>query len=97
MPKGVYKHKKHSADVRRKISAARMGRKVSTAIREKISKSLHVVGEAHGKAKLTNTQILEIRDVYAKGLASQTELAYVYNVSQGCIWSIITKRTWKHI
>lgn len=100
MPKGVYKHEKGRVVpevVRRKISSSRAGYRLSQTTREKIGKSPHVVGEAHGKAKLTEATVIEIRELYSKGLASQTALANKYSISQGCVWSILVRRTWKHI
>lgn len=53
-------------------------------------------GVKHHKAKLTNQQVLEIRDRQGTG-ASQTELGKEYGVCQAVISCIQLRKTWKHI
>lgn len=50
-------------------------------------------GESHGRALLTEVQVIEIR----KSSLSQHALAREYGVSRSTIKSIVQKRTWKHI
>ena len=50
-------------------------------------------GEKHGKSKLTELQVLEIRN----SSLSKKELAVLYNVSERNINFIINRRGWKHI
>lgn len=54
-------------------------------------------GEAHGRSKLTEEQVLSIRKEYKTGNITQAELARKYNVSQATICQIVTRQTWKHI
>lgn len=54
-------------------------------------------GEDCGKHKLSNKQVLEIRNKYKTGLFSQRMLAKEYKVSQPNIKDILKRRTWKHI
>ena len=48
-------------------------------------------------AKLTATQIREIRKKYKKGVISYDKLGAEYGVSGGAIASIVKRRTYKHI
>lgn len=48
--------------------------------------------ESHGQHKLTDTQVQEIRHLYASGDITQRELAMQYGVSQTEISVLVTKR-----
>lgn len=54
-------------------------------------------GEKHGRAKLTETQVVEIRQRYAKGRISQSELASMYGINQTIISDVVHRKSWKHI
>lgn len=54
-------------------------------------------GIKHNKAKLTEAQVLEIRERYAKGGISQSQLAAEYDLQQTNIGFIIRRVTWRHI
>jgi HNH endonuclease len=55
------------------------------------------IGEANGKAKLSNSQVLEMRETYAIGGVSQKELAEKYDVPQTNVSAIVTGRAWQHV
>lgn len=48
-------------------------------------------------SKLTEEQVLQIRELYSSGSYLQRELGVMYNVKQITISNIITRRNWKHI
>jgi hypothetical protein len=54
-------------------------------------------GESHGKAKLTASQVLEIRAIYASGGRTTRSLAMQFNVSFSTIHRIISRRYWPHL
>lgn len=54
-------------------------------------------GEKHGNHKLVEEEIYEIREIYRRGLATQTELAGMFGVVQPHIWNIIHWKNWKHL
>lgn len=61
-------------------------------------------GEKCNFSKLTNTEVLEIREIYRKSLKfykSTAEfcrwLCEKYNVSDGCIRQVVVRKTFKHI
>lgn len=54
-------------------------------------------GSKAGRAKLTESDVLEIRKRYAAGGVSQDSLAKEYGVSQHTISCIILRKNWTHI
>ncbi|WNN95988.1 helix-turn-helix DNA binding domain protein [Arthrobacter phage Hirko] len=52
-------------------------------------------GSDRPAAKLTDPQIVEIRQAYAHG-ARQRELAEQYGVTQGLVSGIVNGRRWRH-
>jgi hypothetical protein len=54
-------------------------------------------GEKHGRARLTASQVIEIRRRYAAGGIFQYELAKEYGVSRQLIGFIVNRKLWSHI
>ncbi|CAM8755315.1 hypothetical protein NCF_04353 [Burkholderia pseudomallei] len=54
-----------------------------------------VLGERHGRSKLSWNLVDEIRAAYRAGGVSQTELARRYGVNQTKISAVVLERTWK--
>ena len=54
-------------------------------------------GEKHGRAKLTEEEVVSIRSEYASGNILQGNLALKYSVSISTIERILSNRIWKHI
>jgi ribosome-binding protein aMBF1 (putative translation factor) len=54
-------------------------------------------GEKHGMHKLTEGVVLQIRDAYAAGGATQTALAERFGMSVSQINNIVNRRHWRHI
>lgn len=54
-------------------------------------------GERHGRAKLTEEKVREIRRRYAAGGVSYLDLANEYDLSNGTISAVISRRTWRHV
>ena len=54
-------------------------------------------GEDHGGHKLTEAQVSAMRQRYASGRISQTELAREYSVSRQEINNIVRRNNWTHI
>lgn len=53
-------------------------------------------GEDSPRAKLTNSQVLEIVDLYKKG-KNKSELSRMFNISRRNIYSILTGLRWNHL
>ena len=66
--------------------------------RDCISKKRQAYGEKNGVAKLTESQVQEIRQGYNK-LAGRTlqYLAQQYGVCHSQIWNIVRGRNWRHV
>jgi len=54
-------------------------------------------GDQHGQAKLTESQVVEIRRMVADGESTMTEIAHAHGVSLTAISAIVRRRTWAHI
>lgn len=54
-------------------------------------------GSANNKAKLTEKQVAEIREKYASGKYTQTQLSGEYQISQQVISKVINKKLWSHV
>lgn len=52
-------------------------------------------GEVHGKSKLTEKQVLEIREIGSN--KTLKEIADIYGVKSPCINKILLRKTWTHI
>lgn len=66
--------------------------------RETKGRANHPKGEKHGRVKLTEEQIGEIRRLYAlENHMLQKELALIFGVSPVTIGLIVNRRRWKHL
>jgi len=54
-------------------------------------------GSKVGNSKLTESQVLEIRKLYATGDYYQKDLAKIFNVGQTLISFIVNRKIWQHI
>ena len=54
-------------------------------------------GEGNSSAKLTDEQVLQIREMYSTGKYSCAKLGKMFSMSPQAINSIIRKITWKHL
>ncbi|MER7841686.1 hypothetical protein ABTY98_38825 [Streptomyces sp. NPDC096040] len=54
-------------------------------------------GETNGNAELTEPLVCEMRALHATGDWSQRALARRFNVSQGTVHQVVTRKTWKHV
>lgn len=54
-------------------------------------------GEAHCRSKLTEKDVLEIRDLYATGNVFQKELGVRFGISRQMISFIVRRVSWTHV
>jgi hypothetical protein len=54
-------------------------------------------GEKNPRAKLSDKQVLEIRDLYKTRQVSQRQLAKEFGVSFTTMWQLLSNQTWKHL
>ena len=64
---------------------------------DKTQKGRGAIGSDHGKAKLAESDALEIRKVYVESGRSQMSLAQEHGVSQQQISRIINRKQWAHL
>jgi hypothetical protein len=93
LPKGV--QVMHVCDVRRCIELRHLVSGTNgDNMRDMVAKGRYVVGNhkgvAHGKAKLTEKNVLTIRRLSAQGVG-QTELG------RPAVWKIVNWKTWSHL
>lgn len=69
----------------------------NNADKEAKGRGNHPRGSAHGRAKLTEAQVADIRARYAQGGISQSALADEYGVIQITISRIIRREIWPHV
>jgi len=53
-------------------------------------------GETHWNAKLSSKQVLEIRELHAKGFSHKI-IARNYKITTWNVGQIVNRTTWKHI
>jgi hypothetical protein len=82
------KNKPKSDEARANMSLAQKG---------KLHPGTGPKGERCAKAKLTESQVLEIRSRYIKGVTTYKSFANEFGVSDVIIYYIISRKTWKHI
>lgn len=54
-------------------------------------------GTKNGNARLTETQVLEIRSLHAKGNIEHLDLAVMYGIARTAITRILNRTRWTHI
>ena len=80
----------------KKLSALRLGKSISTEVKQKMSDS-HKKGSHHHNAKLTEEQVAIIKSKYVPKIYSYGRLAKEYGVDKKTIIRIIQGKTWLHI
>lgn len=97
-----HKGRKRREETKKKLSESKLGEKnprygIKTSIetKDKMSKSAKK-GVNNFSSKLTELKVLEIRELYKKGISSR-KLSKKFNVSKSNILSIVNNKTWKHV
>lgn len=63
---------------------------------DKVSKNRQAKGETNGAARLTEAQVIKIRNLALAGL-TQKETAQRFGISQSEVSRIASRRIWKHV
>lgn len=75
----------------------KLGRSVKEALMNpEIKSKLGHKGSAHVRSKVTDLQVIAMREAYSKG-TSTISLALQFNLGRRRVWSIVTGRSWKHL
>jgi hypothetical protein len=56
-----------------------------------------LLGEDHPNTRLTSTQVLQIRELYATGKFLQKDLAVRFDVSRPALRKIVSRQSWRHL
>ena len=62
-----------------------------------MNRQFHPIGSASSGAKLTEQDVISLRNAYACGSSSIKELAILYNISTVQVNAIIKRKYWKHV
>ncbi len=54
-------------------------------------------GSNHGMAKLNESQVEKMREMYKSGLYTHKQLGVLFGIERGAVTGIINRKTWKHI
>jgi len=55
------------------------------------------IGEEHHNSKVTELDVIRMRELYSSGNYRYTDLAAIFNISKITVGNIIRKETWTHI
>jgi len=87
--------KKHTIEAKNKIREFKLNFKISNETKERLK--LKKRGENNSKSKLTENEVLKIREYYNEKMYSQRVLGEMFNVNQPAIHKIVNRINWKHI
>jgi hypothetical protein len=62
-----------------------------------IAKNRQAKGEENGQSKLTDPDVINIRELFQAGGVTQTQLSLQFGVSKTTISDVIRRKVWKHI
>jgi len=90
----------HHCDIRNCVNPSHLftGTKLDNT-RDMITKGreIHQAGAENGRAKLTESDVLEIRLIGRNARLTWAQIAYMYGVSRRAIGFILHRVTWKHL
>lgn len=68
-------------------------------VKDRDNKNRQAKGEEHGSAKLTESLVREIRNLYIKGSkkAGVPALAKKFGMGKWAIYCIVNRKTWRHV
>lgn len=93
--------KNMSQETRDKISEAGKGRPSPFKGIKNPKHSEFMMGKNAGEdnltSKLTNKEVLEIREIYSKKILSAKKIGVMFGICKSNVLNIVNRRTWKHI
>lgn len=89
---------RHGCDNRKCCNPAHLATgTLADNIRDRVERGRSARGEAHGRRRLSDAEVLEIRRRYAMGGVSQYALAPEYGVSRSTIADVVSRKNWRHL
>ncbi len=64
---------------------------------QKVKDGRQTVGEKLPQSKLTEQNVLKIRQLYSTGNYTQKELGNIFGINHATISDLIVGKTWKHL
>jgi DNA-binding Lrp family transcriptional regulator len=66
---------------------------------DKVAKNRQAKGERNGAAKLSNIEVMTMRELYANGKWSQRKIADLFGVSKSTCFNVVSKKSnlWRNI
>ena len=61
-------------------------------IRDAVLKGRMAAGEKHGRARLSDAQVAEIRRQHANGAASYTDIARKFGIDDSYVWALVKRK-----
>ena len=95
-----YEPRCRSCHLKYDMTTKRRLKKYRAPVNEEIKEEFDTLarpGEFNGRARLLETQVIEIRSEYRLGQTSQKEIAIKYKVTESCIRDILNRKNWKHL
>ena len=71
--------------------------RINDATRKRFVSKFDVRGEQHHNSRLTEADVLAIREAYAAGGLSRRKLAAAYGIDRKQIGRIVDRKSWAHI
>lgn len=66
-------------------------------ISDAVAKGRHIKGTRQHLAKLTESDVVQIRNMYDSGVVSQAALGAMFGVAETTIFSVVHNLTWRHV
>lgn len=96
IPKGLFVC--HTCDNRRCVNPKHLFLgTIQENVADMVAKGRSAKGEKHSQSKLTEPDILKIREIKKEKSLSNSKIAELFNVHRTCIDKIIRKKHWVHI
>lgn len=70
---------------------------IADNLHDMVGKGRSLMGERNTKAKVSDQDVIEIRQRYAKGNVTQQELADLFGLKQITVSNIVLRKTWQHL
>lgn len=87
--------KNHTAEAKKKMSMAKIGSTWTDERKERQSKRF--IEDGHPNTRLTEGDVIKIREMYALGNYTQGYIGRLFGVSRTTVGAIVRKETWRHI
>lgn len=89
-------NKNHTKESRKKISDTRKNMKPTEAMLASRNKPKSI-GSKNPNSFLNEEKVLKIRMLFSDNENTRKELQEMFNITEGCLSKVLSRRTWKHI